>query len=733
MSDVSRLRLTIRGTVQGVGFRPFVYRLARRYGLAGSVRNTAQGVVVEIEGRSTEDFVTACRSEAPPLAVIDHIAIDTVPVAGECGFVVMASRDGADGALVPPDVGPCPACMAEVFDPANRRHLYPFTTCTDCGPRLTIVEQLPYDRPRTTMRDFPLCPDCAAEYADPSSRRFHAEAIACPHCGPVLSHSIAAMAEAVAAGKIVALKGLGGFHLACDAADDAAVDRLRRRKGRDAKPFAVMVADLAAARRHAALTPVEEALLESRERPIVIVTAAHTALAPTVSSGLPTVGLMLPSSMLHVLFLHEAARRGSSALVMTSGNLAGDPVLIDDGAARKRLGVVADLVVTHNRRIAARADDTVMRVVADAPRFVRRSRGTVPIPIDLASDGPDVLALGGDLKVTACVMKGKRAQLSAHVGDLASPQAVTALEEAVTRLLSLTGAKPVAIAHDLHPDFASTRLAQRLAQSWGCQLVPVQHHHAHAAAVAAEYGLTHCVAIALDGFGLGPADCAVRAWGGEVLLHRGAGFERLGTLAPLLEPGGDLAAREPWRMAQAVLVGQGRPPRFEHRPQAAALARLIASGAITEKTSSAGRVFDAAAALLGICEVNRFEAEAAMRLEALAGSPAVLPGGFEIRGAELDFAPLLDHLGSGCDPARGAALVHGTMAEGFAALVAEVAKPDWPVVLCGGCFLNRVLAAALRDRLNQFGFAVYMARQAPCNDGGLALGQAAVARAVMMG
>lgn len=738
---IARRRLHITGVVQGVGFRPFLYRLAQRCGVSGFVRNGGDGVHVEIEGpqRALNTFATACQTEAPPLAQITMFhQQNLLPNAGPEGFVVADSCGTADGAQVPPDIAPCPACIAETQDPQNRRYHYPFTTCTDCGPRLTIVETLPYDRARTTMADFPLCPDCAAEYNDPASRRFHAEAIACPRCGPHLSHTPEDMADVLCAGGIVALKGLGGYHLACDARDEAAVIRLRQRKGRDGKPFAVMVLSPKAARQFVRMTDGEETVLAGPQRPIVILEGIPGALAPAVSNGLGTVGLMLPSSMLHELLLRQMLARGCEALVMTSGNISGEPVLTDDNQARYRLQTVADMIVTHDRRIATRADDSVLRFIGGTPALIRRSRGHAPAAIALAEDGPDVLALGGQLKVTACVLKGRMAHLSAHIGDIETAAAVEAMEAAVAGLLARTGARPRAVLHDLHPDFATTQLALRLARGWNCPALAVQHHHAHAAAIAAEHQIASCTALTLDGFGLGPADTPVRAWGGELITHCGADFIRYGTLAPLCEPGGDKAAREPWRMAAPVLTKLGITvsSRFPDQPQAAQLQGLLQRGAVSSATSSAGRLFDAAAALLGVCEVNSFEAEAAMRLEALADHPAVLADGFILRETktitELDFSPLLAHLADMTDTRSGANLFHGTLAEGFAALVARCAAPSLPVALAGGCFLNRVLCEALGQRLSEYGFHVLTARQAPCNDGGLALGQALIGRAMLV-
>jgi len=744
-----RVRVRVRGRVQGVGFRPTVHALARRHGLSGWVLNDGEGVLLEAQGPDTAGFLAALKAEPPPLARIDAVEVEAVaPLAGEAGFAIRASDTGrAVTTAVTADAAICPACLGELFDPADRRYRYPFLNCTHCGPRFTITRRLPYDRPQTSMAAFPLCPECEREYHDPGDRRFHAQPTACPACGPRLSHPVEEVLAALRAGKIVAIKGLGGFHLACDAFDHGAVARLRRVKQRNGKPFALMVANTASARRFAHVGVEERALLEGTARPIVLLRRRDDApvLAPDIAPDLAWLGVMLPYTPIHYLLFHEGAGRPDGTawldqpqdltLVMTSANPGGEPLAIGNGEAHRRLAGIADLIVDHDRDILVRADDSVMRVVAGAPAYLRRGRGSVPDPIRLTRAVPPLLAVGGHLKNTVCVARGAEAFLSQHVGDLDNAATVGFLEEAAEHLLHILEVTPVAVAHDLHPDFQSTRFAERLAEQLGLPAIPVQHHHAHVAAVLAEHGIEGpAVGLALDGFGLG-ADGG--AWGGEMLYVDGARFERLGHLAPLAQPGGDAAARQPWRMAAAALVRLGRSSeiaaRFAAHGPADGVRRMIENGVNAPLTSSCGRWFDAACGLLGVRAVAGFEGEAPMALESLVRAPRAADGawrveGRRIEGGVLDLAPLLERLLQ-INAADGADLFHGTL---VAALV------DWAmpvlerhgfgrIALSGGCLMNAVLAEGLAAGFAERGVAALLPRQAPANDGGLSLGQAWVA------
>ncbi|TWA66773.1 hydrogenase maturation carbamoyltransferase HypF [Azospirillum baldaniorum] len=740
---MKRLRLRVRGQVQGVGFRPFLHGLAHRLALTGWVLNDGAGVLAEVQGDALERFLAALAEDAPPLARIDAIETDAIPARpDETGFAILASGRGAVTTGVTPDAAVCPACLAELFDPADRRYRYPFLNCTHCGPRFTITRALPYDRPQTAMAGFPLCPDCAGEYADPADRRFHAQPTACPACGPRLSHAIEDVLAALRGGRIVAIKGLGGFHLACDAFDAAAVERLRARKQRNGKPFALMVANAASAERFGAVGAAERALLEGVARPIVLLRRRDGAptLPDAIAPGLAWLGMMLPYTPIHHLLFHEAAGRPDGtawlerpqdlALVMTSANPGGEPLAIGNDEARQRLDGIADLIVDHDRDILIRADDSVMRVVAGAPVVLRRGRGHVPVPIRLPRAGSSVLAVGGHQKATVCLTRGDEAFLSQHIGDLDNAATLAFLEESVAHLRRILAVEPVAVAHDLHPDFQGTRFAESL----GLPTLPVQHHHAHIAAVLAEHGVNGpALGLALDGFGLG-ADGG--SWGGEMLLAEGAGFTRLGHLAPLAQPGGDVAARQPWRMAAAALARMGRGAeiagRFAACGPADGVRRMIEAGVNAPPTSSCGRWFDAACGLLGVRAFSPggagFEGEAPMALESLVLRPTVLDGGWRIDGGVLDLTPLLESLLQ-INAQEGADRFHGTLA---AALVAW-AMPELTargferIALSGGCLMNAVLAEGLSAGFAARGVTALLPRRAPANDGGLSLGQAWVA------
>ena len=730
MTAVSaRLRIRVRGTVQGVGFRPFVHGLAHRYGLSGFVLNDPDGVFAEVEGQQTALFLAALQQDPPPLARIDGIDVTAVTQTGRRGFSIRDSiGPGAGLARTAPDAAPCQACADDLFDPASRFHRYPFVTCTQCGPRFTITHRLPYDRANTAMVNFALCDACDADYRDPVSCRFHTETIACSRCGPQLSHPVEEIASALLRGEIVALKGVGGFHLLCDAANEVTVAKLRTRKHRPDKPFAVMVANEASAELFAAITEAERSLLRQASRPIVLL-RGRPRWADWVAPGLDRVGVMLPPTPLHLLLFHALA--GPAALVATSANPAGEPLISANDDAAQSLSGIADMLVTHDRPIVARADDSVVRMIDGAPAIIRRSRGFVPEPIDLGQDGPAVLATGGHLKATLCVTRGREAFVSQHIGDLTSAQTVRFYAETARDMLRMLDVAPEIVACDLHPDYRSTRYAE----DTGLPILRVQHHAAHLASVAAEHRLPGSVlGLALDGHGYGEGGAL---WGGELMLVHGAAWRRIGHLLPLALPGGDRAAREPWRMGVAALhaLGRGREAggRFPLVPLAAAVAAMLGSDATSPMTTSMGRLFDAAAALLGVCTRQSYEGQAAMELEALVITPQCLPAGYRIAGQVLDFRPLLSTL-LGQQARAGAELFHGTLIAGLAAWIGQAAVQTGhrTVVLGGGCLLNRVLADGLGAALRQRGLVPLLARAVPANDGGLSLGQAAIARAQLM-
>ena len=756
MAALQRRAIRIRGQVQGVGFRPFVYRLATRRGLGGFVRNDGAGVEIEVQGLSPvlDDFLQALR-QPPPLARIDALLVKNLPPDPQDGrtFTITPSGGGAVSADITPDSAICAPCLAELFDPGDRRYRYPFINCTDCGPRYTITATLPYDRPNTSMAGFDLCPACAREYRDPGDRRFHAQPNACPACGPRLTlrdasgqpvevaDAITAALERLLLGEILAIKGLGGFHLVCDARNAAAVIRLRQRKRRDAKPFAVMAANTGSLAAWVEIGETERRLLESPQRPIVLLRQlpkSEHCLAG-IAPGLAHLGVMLPYTPPHYLLFHEAAGRPAGTawlqqpqpllLVMTSANPGGEPLVIGDGEAVRRLGGIADGFLSHDRAILARCDDSVLMEGA----FVRRARGYTPQAIRLPHSGPAVLALGGFLKNTVCLTRDDRAYLSSHIGSLDNAETCRALDEAVEHLQTILKITPARVACDLHPDFPSSRLATAYAAERKLPCIAVQHHHAHIAAVMAEHGLQEPVlGLALDGVGLG-ADGGI--WGGELLWVDGAHFERLGHLRPLPLPGGDRAAREPWRLAVAVLHELGRNDEISRRfgTRATLIQQMLDKGINTPGTSSAGRLFDAAAALLGVRETNAYEGQAAMELEALAcryGPATPLADGFHLSDdGLLDLLPSLAWLAHGAATGHGAACFHATLARALGEWLAWAGRKSGirQVAFGGGCFLNRLLTTHLRAYLEKTGWRVFTAAQTPPNDGGLSLGQAWVA------
>lgn len=703
---LERRRYRARGVVQGVGFRPFVHRLATERGLAGFVLNDGEGVVVEVEGSQIDRFADDLVGKAPPLARIDSIIVEAIEPLGETEFRILASVPTAAGALIPPDVATCDDCLRELHDPADRRYRYPFVNCTQCGPRFTIVRAVPYDRPLTTMAGFPLCPDCRREYEDPADRRFHAEPTACPACGPRLSMPLEEAVELLRGGGILAVKGLGGYHLACDAASEEAVARLRARKRREEKPFALMGSDPEAL---VELSVREVELLRSPERPIVLARRRVGApVAESVAPGSPWLGVMLPYTPLHHLLCADFG----GALVLTSGNLSDEPIAFEDEEARRRLGDVADAFLAHDRPIHRRCEDSVVR--AEFP--VRRSRGYTPsaLPLPVPAARP-LVAAGAELKSTFCVATGAGAFLSPHLGDLDSAPAYRAFRTDLELYLAMLGVKPEVVAYDLHPEYLSTKWALGL----DADAVGVQHHHAHAAACLAEHGEEGpALALVFDGTGYGTDGTL---WGGELLRCDLAEFERLAHLDPVPLPGGEAAIREPWRVAAVHLEHAGRPVPFERWP----LVResLKANAPLS---SGMGRLFDAVAALLGVRDEVTYEGQAAIELEHLAGDTPAAPYPWRFGDGTALVGLIHDDLAAGRPRAELAAAFHETVASAAAEACGEAGGPA-TVVLSGGTFQNLRLLASTRRRLEALGFRVLTHRLVPPNDGGVSFGQAAVA------
>ncbi|HEY7077472.1 MAG TPA: carbamoyltransferase HypF [Solirubrobacteraceae bacterium] len=712
-----RVRVRVEGVVQGVGFRPYVYRLARGHGLGGWVLNDERGVELEAEGDAdaVRAFLAALPAEAPPLAGVERVDVAELEPRGEATFAIVESAAaGAPAALVAPDTATCADCLRELFDPTDRRYRYAFINCTNCGPRFTIVRGVPYDRPLTTMAGFAMCERCRAEYEDPADRRFHAQPNACPDCGPRLSVPLEEVAAALRAGAIVAVKGVGGYHLACRAGDEAAVAALRARKHREEKPFALMARDLEAARELVALDAEDERRLTSPARPIVIARRRGAAVAPSVAPRTSELGVMLPYSPLHHLLLADAGE----PLVMTSGNRSDEPIAYRDDDARERLAGIADLFLSHDRPIETRTEDSVVR----GPVFLRRSRGYVPgalrLPVEAARD---TLACGAELKSTFCLAKGRTAWVGPHLGDLADYETLRSFREGVAHFERLFAVTPDVVAHDLHPDYLSTAYAL---EREGVEPVGVQHHHAHLAASLAEHGETGPAAGAIfDGTGYG-TDGTV--WGGEILRGGLDSCERVAHLWPVPLPGGEAAIRQPWRMACAWLVAAGVEEPAPLPGVDAARWRAVARlPGVT--TTSVGRLFDAVAALCGLRTEVTYEGQAAMELEAVcsAGDHGAYPmTGLDPRQAILDIA---HDVAAGVPPAVVSARFHAGLARAAANAVA--AQGLETAVLSGGAFQNRVLLAATAGHLRAAGLRVLVPRALPPNDGGIAFGQAAVAAA----
>lgn len=736
---VIRRILRVRGTVQGVGFRPFVYRAARELGLAGRVWNDGDGVVIDAEGaRASVDALAGRITDAPPpQARVETVEASPAPPTGRRGFAIASSASRAPlSARVAPDLATCAACLDELRDPSDRRFGYPFVNCTDCGPRYTIAREVPYDRARTTMAAFAMCGPCRSEYEDPESRRFHAQPNACPDCGPRVrleppglegAAAVAALVGRLRAGAIAAVKGLGGYHLACDAGSSAPVALLRVRKRRPDRPFAVMFPDLASLERSVVLEASARAALLSPRRPIVLAPRrADADVAPEVAPGLAELGVFLPATPLHALVLEAFA----GPLVMTSGNLSDDPIAAEDDDARRRLGPLADVLLLHDRAIHTRADDSVVRVTGGRERVLRRARGHVPEAIDLGFEAPPLLAVGADLKNALCLTAGSAAVLGPHVGDLESLESEELFLEIRAHLERLFGVTPRLVAHDLHPGYRSTAIARRT----GLPAVGVQHHHAHVASCLADNGRRDRVlGVAWDGTGYGP-DGTV--WGGEILAADLAGFVRVARLRPVALPGGDAAVREPWRMALAHLLGAGLPTARVTHPSRPVVEAMIRAGVNTLPTSSAGRLFDALASLAGVRDAVTYEGQAAIELEAAAADDDAAP--YEVPLAdgapfELDARPLVRavvaEVEAGTERGTIAARVYASLgrAIALACVRAREATGLGTVALSGGCFQSALLVRRAASALERSGFEVLLHARVPPSDGGLALGQAVVA------
>jgi hydrogenase maturation protein HypF len=766
-STVARWHIQVTGVVQGVGFRPFVYTLAEKFKLAGFVFNSSAGVTIEVEGAAAalEKFAVELREHPPALASIRDIRVTEVEASGETTFHILHSREEAGAfALIPADAGTCEACRRDFGDPANRRYGYPFTNCTHCGPRYTIIRGVPYDRPATTMANFKMCAECAAEYADPMDRRFHAQPNACAVCGPSLclvasgakgddcaftdTNALPILQQVrswLQKGKIVAVKGLGGFQLACDARNPEAIAELRRRKRRPAKPFALMARDIPAVRALCEVSAEEEAALVHPRRPILVLRKrADAELPEQIAPGNLTVGVMLPATPLHSLLFCDSPNDASEfdALVMTSGNFSEEPIVIGNEEALEKLAAIADYFLLHNRDIATRVDDSVARVFLGKERVLRRSRGYAPQTIDLGSEMEEVLAYGAELKSTFCLTKGSHAILSQHLGDLENYETMRFFEETLAQMQTVFRVTPKAVAHDLHPTYRSTRMALA---SPVARKIAVQHHHAHIASCMAENHLRgKVIGVALDGTGYGTDG---KIWGGEFLLADFAGFERRAHFRYVALPGGDAAVRQPWRMALSYLrdaFGADLPDvaclRDVPAKTLALVDRMIATGLQTVETSSCGRLFDAVAALVGPANEVSFEGEAAIALENCAAADVEERYEYRIEEGDpmvLDFRPMIAaivaDLARGIAPPTISARFHNAISDAIIEICSRIRERDGITRVCvsGGTFQNVYLSERVVEGLAGRGFGVFLHSLAPPNDGGIALGQAVIANELL--
>ncbi len=757
-------KLRINGTVQGVGFRPFVYVLATEENLKGTVLNDGQGVEAVIEGSDSQaaNFIERLRAELPPLAKIDSIVSEELSPQGFENFRILESRSTSVSTGIPADAAVCEACLRELTDKKDKRYHYPFINCTHCGPRYTITAHLPYDRPQTSMKSFLMCPSCLEEYKNPLNRRFHAQPNACPDCGPQVTlldkegkeltceDPIAELHRRLKAGEIAAVKGLGGFHLVCDARNKETVAKLRKLKSRPSKPFAVMMQNPQSIRKLLHVSEEAEKEMRTPAAPILLcpkLEGTDQALEG-IAPGLGSIGVMLPYTPIHwLLFFEEAGRpenpdwfkeASDLVLVMTSANHGGEPIVITNEEAVKRLNGICSCFLVHDREILVRCDDSVSRMTSSGEfRPIRKARGHTPAPLTLAEECPQIIALGAWLKNTACLVKGKKAVVSQHIGDLDRASNCKTLKNTVRHLAGIFEIKPQIVTCDMHPDFYSTLLAEELANEFGAELIPIQHHHAHIASVMAQHGLSEPVlALSLDGVGYGLDGTS---WGGELLLVDPAGFERIGHLKPVKLPGGDKCAREGWRIALGLLAEKGEVDnktsvdralvdRYLQIPGAQAVQKLLSTGLPVPLSSSLGRMCDAAASLAGVRDISSYEGQAPSEFEAAANGKRgeVLKDLYSFENDLLDIHPLIVAMANHKDPQSASANFHTTVAKAMSDWVILEAKKRnlEKVCLSGGCFLNDLLTTQIKEQLIGAGLQVYESTIYPCGDGGISLGQA---------
>jgi len=735
---LERWKIHVYGQVQGVGFRPHVYRIANELNLTGWVQNNAAGVVMEVQGTALANFISKLTTQLPPLAKIDKIETKYISIeADEIKFKIIESETGSVSTNISPDAATCLDCLNELFNPNSRFYHYPFLNCTQCGPRLSITRNLPYDRAKTSMDIFALCVECKKDYEEPDNRRYHAQPTACSKCGPHLTLSIDAIAESINAGKIVAIKGIGGYQIICDAKNEKTVATLRQRKNRIAKPFAVVCLNARSAKNLVTINSEEEQQLTHWTRPIVLLRKKdQKSLPESVAPGLAHLGVILPYTPLHYLLFNYFAGKPngcewlddnlSHTLIMTSANSGGNPLLIDDDVAQHELKNIADIIVSYNRHIVTRLDDSVLRIMNKKSFFIRRARGFVPTSIQLPQAIPSTLALGSYLKNTFCITRGNEAFISQHIGDLKNPATIEFFHDTLNQMLKFLDVKPECIAYDCHPDLYTTKIARE----FNLPYFAIQHHHAHLASAAAEHHIAMpALGLVLDGYGYGENG---EAWGGELLLLEKNHYRRVGHFQPLPLPGGDKASQEPWRMACSVLHLLGRHneirKRYANKAHLELLIKMLKNSLHCPLTSSCGRLFDAASALLGLQDISYYEGHAAMRLESLVTETFILSSGWKIDKNVFSLLPTIEKLLT-CDPVAGANLFHGTLIAGLAEWIEQCAQKTQirTILMSGGCFLNQVLAEGLTTALRAKNLVPLLPQDLPPNDGGISLGQAWIA------